>query len=797
MLAAAACKSLAPALLLLFLGYSGITSAVPGDVAAAAVGPAATGLCQEPVVLEPGVSSVHCISPAIRMTPGQVININLLYPNPFPADQTVAIINQTAQLIHVADKLPVTPNEVYTHHFVTVDTLMVPPPTGQGLMVRPAFSEQHRLLVPANMLESEISRTVNIHLINTLGVEDVASCIECRCPPELELKNGGGVLCCTDCPSTSLRGVIEYAMEYTTIYRVVGPEDEVVPLRLARIDAARGIGERIEYEVPMDPAGRENVVDWDFTLNELVPGEPLTAPVQALRCDGHQHAGAICLELYDRSSGAKICDSCPQLGSLPTAKGDMEFVMSMSTSNITPTYQIDPEQQLRIKARYNATVRHTGVMSIMFLYYSEEQTVKGSEVQAHTMDTNLISTGEFGMKFPSVQEHMSISCQDEFFKVWSVCPIDSSSSLREENAIVCCSMLGGLTASKCLCDEVGHAEPDMLQFITGWQQVCSTETLTKEFSAACPAMRDEEYWAWSNIYLFVSPNDLNILTTEAKYLSAGLVMMWSNCISTVLFFLLVQKALKRILKERFTSLEVHEQFIVSTHIILVTIFMLQLLPYSYLMARLLFSSQFTDILQSHYRIFFWSVSCHGMLYLVEGGFRSVVRLNSLLLLHHVLFFVMPILLFISGRVLVFKAGYVLDLFATYEFGLYASLILRRLRAPTRLVQLSLAGGVGVYAVTRVVQFIILSGLFLGTFDVEKGDKWYWITLVVTVLLVVIQNFTFIIYYGMYTRLYKTNADTARKGRYSPVAEICPPDSDSIEAGVKGNTTHITDSAKGL
>ena len=48
--------------------------------------------------------------------------------------------------------------QVYTHHFVTVDTLMVPPPTGQGLMVRPAFSEQHRLLVPANMLQSEISR---------------------------------------------------------------------------------------------------------------------------------------------------------------------------------------------------------------------------------------------------------------------------------------------------------------------------------------------------------------------------------------------------------------------------------------------------------------------------------------------------------------------------------------------------------------------------------------------------------------------------------------------------------------
>lgn len=38
----------------------------------------------------------------------------------------------------------------------------------------------------------------------------------------------------------------------------------------------------------------------------------------------------------------------------------MEFVMSMSTDNIVPPYQIDPVQPLRIKARYNATVRHTG-----------------------------------------------------------------------------------------------------------------------------------------------------------------------------------------------------------------------------------------------------------------------------------------------------------------------------------------------------------------------------------------------------------------------------------------------------
>ena len=53
----------------------------------------------------------------------------------------------------------------------------------------------------------------------------------------------------------------------------------------------------------------------------------------------------------------------------------------------------------------------------MFLYYSEEKSVQGKEVAAHTLDTNLISTGEFLMRFPSVQDHVAASCHDEFFKV--------------------------------------------------------------------------------------------------------------------------------------------------------------------------------------------------------------------------------------------------------------------------------------------------------------------------------------------------------------------------------------------
>lgn len=152
MLLAAAWRSLTPALLLLFVGGTGVALCALEDATVVSGGPATTGVCEEPVALEPGVMSVHCTSPPIPMAPGQVcsehyhkpsaarqqaqqvshpvldrpqqqatkgigvpvqvININLLYPNPFPADQTLAIINQTAQLIHVADRLPVIPNEV-------------------------------------------------------------------------------------------------------------------------------------------------------------------------------------------------------------------------------------------------------------------------------------------------------------------------------------------------------------------------------------------------------------------------------------------------------------------------------------------------------------------------------------------------------------------------------------------------------------------------------------------------------------------------------------------------------------
>ncbi len=42
----------------------------------------------------------------------QVVNTNLLFESPFPADRTVAIVKQSAQLVHAADMKPVPADEV-------------------------------------------------------------------------------------------------------------------------------------------------------------------------------------------------------------------------------------------------------------------------------------------------------------------------------------------------------------------------------------------------------------------------------------------------------------------------------------------------------------------------------------------------------------------------------------------------------------------------------------------------------------------------------------------------------------
>ena len=94
----------------------------------------------------------------------QVVNTNLEFANPLPAGQAVALFEQTAHLIRAADGLPVAPLEVYLHHVVTMDTLIVPPLAGQGQLVRQAFPEPYKLVAAADQLRQPAKRCACAYL---------------------------------------------------------------------------------------------------------------------------------------------------------------------------------------------------------------------------------------------------------------------------------------------------------------------------------------------------------------------------------------------------------------------------------------------------------------------------------------------------------------------------------------------------------------------------------------------------------------------------------------------------------
>lgn len=233
--------------------------------------------------------SIRCLSPSVALAPGKVVNVNLLFESPFPADVAVAIGTQTTQLVSADTREPIPADDVYMHHFVTPDTLLVPPPTGQGNVTRAtffvddadaeigenddgsekssSFSSKFSLVVPKGHYSRDARRATNMHLISTVGVGSDTDrysklmCVECRCPEEREVTfkrsaggaglPTGGVICCRDCeaPNAEDRSPRHYQLQYDTVYRELPSEatetTKIAPVRLARVDGARGVRRRV------------------------------------------------------------------------------------------------------------------------------------------------------------------------------------------------------------------------------------------------------------------------------------------------------------------------------------------------------------------------------------------------------------------------------------------------------------------------------------------------------------------------------------------------------------------------
>ncbi|GAV82801.1 SURNod19 domain-containing protein [Cephalotus follicularis] len=236
---------------------------------------------------------------------------------------------------------------------------------------------------------------LNVHAIDTRGVEDRWGCTECRCnlynvtvdefggplPPGYR----GGLDCCYDHTQCKLRQGFKGAkrslyLRYTVKW--VDWDIHILPLKIyildftdnwKRISNSTGLDVehdcRIEYDV--EPCSVNGDVDGKCVdskkLSLIMPNGGYVIYGVA-----HQHAGGIISTLY-REDGQVICSSNALYGDGEEVGNEAGYVVGMSTCYPKPgSIKIANGETLILEANYSSTQFHTGVMSLFYLLVADQ-----------------------------------------------------------------------------------------------------------------------------------------------------------------------------------------------------------------------------------------------------------------------------------------------------------------------------------------------------------------------------------------------------------------------------------------
>ena len=141
------------------------------------------------------------------------------------------------------------------------------------------------------------------------------------------------------------------------------------------------------------------------------------------------------------------------------------------------------------------------------------------------------------------------------------------------------------------------------------------------------------------------------------------------------------------------------------------------------------------------------------MHVLQGAFRAVLRINWFLFVHHLVFCTIIVLAFQAESIFAVKFGGIVSCFATYEFLLYAALIVRRTRLLKGLFYVLTSVGLAFYFLTRLVQLVLLIGLFVLSYEpmrnTQKNIALWWVCLMLCVMLTILQMYTFVIYRGIW------------------------------------------------
>ena len=268
-------------------------------------------------------------------------------------------------------------------------------------------------------------------------------------------------------------------------------------------------------------------------------------------------------------------------------------------------------------------------------------------------------------------------------------------------------------------------------------------------------------WRFSNLRNFVgrdyavasffsSGGDFHMLfnTTLLSAVSVILVFVAINCFWRLLGKLTI-----------FPQLEPQTQLVVTMHSAFAVITTLQLVPYTVFALPMWFGPDFIGQVENRYTVLFTFFIVHGVMYICEATTRAVIKLSQLLLWHHALWFIFIFIASVKRSVFAVKLDFILDYFVCWEFALYLVLIAYRLKAKVFWQQVLLGFAAVTYGVSRVVQLILVIGLFVLSFDRMKPQPAiYYSMLILTIILIALQTYTGYIYWGIWTRVQKTHKE---------------------------------------
>lgn len=168
-----------------------------------------------------------------------------------------------------------------------------------------------------------------------------------------------------------------------------------------------------------------------------------------------------------------------------------------------------------------------------------------------------------------------------------------------------------------------------------------------------------------------------------------------------------------------------------------------------------------------------------------------MRTNTFLVVHHVVFCTFSVLAFQAESLFLLKVNIVVSCFATYEFLLYAALIARKVPALQKCFRWLMIVGLGFYAMTRVVQLVMLIGLFVLGFGAmshtSRNSALYWVSMALCAAVIVLQLYTFVIYRAIWQSTLAKQSAQPRNARHL-ATNVLP--ADGVKTVELGRTTKV-------